>query len=177
MNFRRVLYTNVLLFCGVLESVFAFFCGPVSSFVFMRIQDSDLNKKYARNWVAMKLERSQVTTHSYDLISFFFSLVFMPIRIQEVKLVRIHANPNSIHCLTVFCFCSIDSNPLLWILLALFVERFRFNLCNSSLIWAGLSSSWLQCFGSRSAWIRTKICLLDLDPDPGGKKPRKCSGS
>ena len=25
--------------------------------------------------------------------------------------------------------------------------------------------------------ISIKICLLDPDPDPGGKKPRKCSGS
>ena len=34
-----------------------------------------------------------------------------------------------------------------------------------------------QCFGSGSAWIRIKKCLLDPDPDPGGKKPRKCTGS
>ena len=28
-----------------------------------------------------------------------------------------------------------------------------------------------KCFGSGSAWIRIKICLLDPDPypDPGGK--------
>ena len=31
-----------------------------------------------------------------------------------------------------------------------------------------LISSRKQCFGSGSAWIRIKICLLD--PDPGGKK-------
>ena len=47
--------------------------------------------------------------------------------------------------------------------------------------WSGTSRAepdhFKQCFGSGSAWIRITICLLDTDPDPGGKKPRKCSGS